>query len=726
MKQIILLLITVIASLLVQAQVRTNYNNNEAITEEGFFAKRYKATANVEIPAKDIRALLEAERQELAKSEGGQPLRIAVPVPVDLNVAKLANWTVDGEYAFGKLDVNLQGALSASINFDQFYLPKGTEMYIYNAKGNMITGPVTEKENNADQIWGSWVYKGGRITIEIKTPEATKDRLVLHAHNVAYGYKPLYETQVGAFGASQTCNINVLCALGNGWENERNAVNLILNGNGSALCSGAMVMNTCNTNRPFVLTANHCFTANTNVASWRFTFQAWSPNCTPNQNSDGVTFNGSALRANSAATDFCLVEMNTTPAANSGIQYAGWSRNTTGITQSTIIHHPRGDVMKITRDNQAPGTSSFGGASCWFLVTDQGTTENGSSGAPYFDQNRRIIGQHFGINDANLPICSQVNKFGGRFDLSWTGGGTNATRLSNWLDPNNTGATTTNTTNIANLLSPTVAINGPSLICNSAVTTYTLTGLPAGATVTWTSSGGGGTLSGSGTTATLTPNGTRATMTITASFTAPAGCPSSVSRTVSINAPVTLSSSINGCSNGFQVWQLSASPTSNGSNWNWSVSFTGTNSQINIQSPSSPSTQVNVKGGGTVRLNYTDACGVARQDGITVFSNCPAFRVAVSPNPANGNIVVSMNPPTEGRAIEDEAAPVSPLRKIASRGQTVLTLFEVNTTRPLRQWKFNETQNPRYNIGLAGLRSGTYLLQVDRDNVTRVTKLMVQ
>ena len=32
----------------------------------------------------------------------------------------------------------------------------------------------------------------------------------------------------------------------------------------------------------------------------------------------------------------------------------------------------------------------------------------------------------------------------GRFDKSWTGGGSNATRLSNWLAPNNSSATSCN------------------------------------------------------------------------------------------------------------------------------------------------------------------------------------------------------------------------------------------------------------------------------------------
>lgn len=467
------------------AQVRTNLNNVEKISTKGKFNKTTKTEVDLNIPKKDIKELLEKEKKEYTSTNEDKPFRLATAIPVDIDIAKQANWTFEKEFAYGNFSIRLNGALSASINFDKFYLPPNSEMYIYNENGNMITGPITEKENNPNNVWGSWVYKGEYLTIEIKTPITSFKELAIHSNNIAYGYKHVYQSETAGFGNSEPCNINVICPLGTGWEAERNSVALVLNDNGQDWCSGAMVMNTCNTNRPFFLTANHCFTGQ-NVTAWRFMFQAWSPTCpNPGINNDGVTYNGSTLRANWDGTDFCLVELNNTPPANSGINYAGWNRNTNGITQSTIIHHPQGDVMKISRDNQAPVFDNFSGAQCWRLGLDQGATQGGSSGSPYFDQNRRIIGQHFGIDDGNLPVCDRSRKFGGRFDLSWTGGGTNATRLSNWLDPANTNQLTTNTTNgsILTNFNPNLSISGPTIICSTAQ--YLIPNLPNGATVIW-------------------------------------------------------------------------------------------------------------------------------------------------------------------------------------------------------------------------------------------------
>lgn len=272
---------------------------------------------------------------------------------------------------------------------------------------------------------------------------------MLEISKVNFGYKK-YGVEYGNPGASAACEINVNCTLGNGWNAEKNSVALIV-ANGEEQCTGSLVMNTCGTNIPYFLTADHCLAAG-NVNNWVFQFQYWSTTCSPNSGFiEDIQFNGCNLKANSSATDFALLQLNQTPPANSGISYAGWNRNTTGITQTTIIHHPAGDLMKITRDDDPPAFASFLSASTWKLIVDNGTTEGGSSGSPYFDQNHRIIGQHYGIDDANLPICDRKSKFGGRFDLSWTGGGTNSTRLSNWLDPSSSNVMTTNTTVINNL-----------------------------------------------------------------------------------------------------------------------------------------------------------------------------------------------------------------------------------------------------------------------------------
>lgn len=453
---VLALFLLVITGAITSAQVKTNFNNPVQLNAAGRFAQKYQEAA-VTLPALDHQQLLQKENAALRLSKDAKPFQIAQAIPVDIDVLNKATWTHDEKFSYGKLTIRATGAKSASINFDKFFLPKGTELFVYNEGGNMITGPVTEAENNSNGVWGSWVYKGEWITVEVKTPVTTFKQLLLHINNVSYGYKEIYQTKVGNFGQSGACNINVIC-LGSDWEPERNSVALLLNGAGTAICSGSMLRNVCPTATPYFLTADHCF--DNSPGNWRFTFQAWSPTCTPSTNSDGVTYNGSTLRARWAPTDFCLVELNQAPPENSNIHYAGWNRTAVPATSATGIHHPLGDVMKYARANgpvSRADHNQYTGLH-WRANWNAGVTQSGSSGSPLFDQNHQVVGQLAG-GPSNCGSAEQWD-FYGSFDMSWTGGGTSVTRLSDWLDPANTGVTETHTRN-RSVLSATLPAPAP-------------------------------------------------------------------------------------------------------------------------------------------------------------------------------------------------------------------------------------------------------------------------
>lgn len=412
--------------------------------------------------------------------------KFAVPKLININVLKEGKVIEVDNYLYYHLILTTENALNISLQFKEFRLSENSVLSIYTE--TELTDSITANENNAKNIWATRVYQGNKINLVLKTPVSEKRLSSLKLSQLNFGYKNYGAEFFGSPGASASCNINIQCPQGNTWQNERNAVVLLLVANGAESCTGSMIANTCNSNIPYVLTANHCLSGDLN--NWVFQYQYFSTSCNTNTGGrEDIQFNGCTLKANSANSDFALVKMNQIPSVSTGISYAGWNRNSTPATSTTQIHHPAADLMKISLDANSvvqttwPGTSGY---THWKAHFQQGTVEPGSSGSPLFDQNHRIIGQCHGDQNNAGNYCTQRISECGRFDVSWIGGGTDATRLSTWLDPLGTNAFTTNTTNISNLNSVdpnSYQIVGPAQFCTSQ--TYSISSLPSGATVSW-------------------------------------------------------------------------------------------------------------------------------------------------------------------------------------------------------------------------------------------------
>ncbi|MFN4764658.1 T9SS type A sorting domain-containing protein [Gillisia sp. Q332] len=214
-----------------------------------------------------------------------------------------------------------------------------------------------------------------------------------------------------------------------------------------------------------------------------FKFQFKYSNCSGTTPGLSYAYNGSTFRAGWFNTDFLLMELNNSPIGNNQISWAGWDRSANIPDSGAGIHHPAGDVMKISLDNNQFQTSSWNGVNNhWLLSYDDGVVQHGSSGSPIFNQNNRIVGQLHGNQNYNetQTYCNQPSAEYGMLSVSWAGGGTNETRLSNWLDPCNSGNITTNT-------SRPPSIVGPDLVCSSG-TSFSFNNLPTGANITWTNS----------------------------------------------------------------------------------------------------------------------------------------------------------------------------------------------------------------------------------------------
>lgn len=345
------------------------------------------------------------------------------------------------------LNIYSPGAKTINVIFDQFYIPEGAYLQMYNRDRKHLVGAYTHILNNEAQILGTELVQGDYITLEYYEPAHTKENVKLNIGTVTHGYRSLSlltEKMMKDLNDSGACNIDVLCPLGNGWNNQIRSVGMIIV-NGNSGCSGALINNTAGDGRPFFLTADHCLG---NPSNWvfRFNWHSTAPSCASNiPSGDGPYFQStftSTLRASSEGSDFALVELNDNIPAEWGVYFAGWDRTDIAPSFTLGIHHPAGDIKKICRDDNAPTKTTDGAAQVWRINEwEHGVTEPGSSGSPLFDPAGRIIGQLFGGLAACISNNSTQNNgehdVYGRFGISWNGSSA-STRLRDWLDPNNT------------------------------------------------------------------------------------------------------------------------------------------------------------------------------------------------------------------------------------------------------------------------------------------------
>lgn len=489
MKKILTILLGLVICTKLSAQVVITSTESPKLTGKGMFGNTEKIAETV-LPAFTRHLVAQLPDTNLY-------YRPSDPRNTDISLLREATTEVIGDNIIYRKKITGSGATSVKVYFDRLQLSANAKLYIYTPSGSVITGPVTSSENiGPDRVWGSNEFPGTAVIVEMMIPVKEKAENDIHISRIVLGIDPKQSpnstntSSFGNYGYSDFCaDKNVMCSYGNDWVNERKAVCLIQfsEGNYDYFGSGALVANTCNLNEPYLLTAHHN-TNGHNPNNWQYYFGWWSPLCTNYYTQTALLFNGATLKATHATTDFSLLKLYQTPAANADITYLGWSRSTTPASSTAGIHHPGGDQMKIalstataTIDN-IPGVSS---STAWKSVFGLGATQPGSSGSPLFDQDKRVIGQLWGGNSGESN-CSLRFSLYGRFDLSWTGGGTDATRLSNWLDPSGTNNMTTNTTYVSNLYdaSPgSYSISGPSQFCTSA--TYSIANLPPLATVTW-------------------------------------------------------------------------------------------------------------------------------------------------------------------------------------------------------------------------------------------------
>lgn len=390
---------------------------------------------NIEIAEEKRAALLTPGEGSMLKSG-----RAGLTIDVSFNPENSGTWDTltDGTRVW-RAGFRVEEAAMLSVIFSPWQVQRGVRVFMFDAGQQQIRGAFTSQNNKPFSKLGTGQINGNLLIIEIQVPAYLHSYGDIGISGIGCGfqqndsYKSLKD---GWFGKSGNCNVDINCISDTMAQLRKYAVVRVIY-DGTERCTGTLVNNTRQNGINYLLTAEHCISTEGMANTAVFYFDYESPFCNGADGSSLKTISGATLRATGGNLDFSLLELLEPVPFDYHPYYAGWNALDYIPESGFTIHHPYGDVKKISLENDAPEVASFGedyiDNSHWRVNRwDAGTTEIGSSGAPFFDQHGLIVGT---LTGGQANCISPVNDYYQMFSKCWDFYDNPERQLVYWLDP---------------------------------------------------------------------------------------------------------------------------------------------------------------------------------------------------------------------------------------------------------------------------------------------------
>lgn len=433
-------------------------------------AQHAKAAAAA-VPVEDVGGLDAVQRRANADAIardalGPRSKRLAVAEGRSVSIAPDRNgrWqTLPDGSRLWQVRVRAAGATDLRLGFAHYALPRGATLYVIGADG-YYQGPY----GAADAASGRFdapVVPGDTVTVELRLPAySTLAADAFELGDVGAGFRDVFGRAKAATpgnpGESGSCNLDVVCPLGQAHADQVRSVGFYEyradDDRQYYLCSGTLLADVPNGGKNWFLTAAHCIASATEAASavvyWNYQSTRCGTLAAPAAGFFNDDQHGALLRATRSDVDFTLLELTGAVDPDWNRYRAGWDATGAAPAGTIGIHHPSGDVKKITA-GPAPHTvancvvEGSTAATHWETGPySQGTTESGSSGSGLFVAAGSGAGRLIGSLSGGDASCSTMvptrpntgTDCYGRLAVAWNGANA-ASRLRDWLDPARSG-----------------------------------------------------------------------------------------------------------------------------------------------------------------------------------------------------------------------------------------------------------------------------------------------
>jgi len=300
--------------------------------------------------------------------------------------------------------LSIEDAYAFRLHLEKVTLSPEAKIWVFTPQ-HWYVGPFGAAELDPEgSLWLPPVYAAtALLQVQVPLTEAAGARPV--AFEVGELVE-LFDLRASALKSWSDCSVDISCV---GFGGPRNVDNLksgialltFNDGGSSYQCTGALLRSGGSQGEvPYLLTANHCFDSQASASSLVASFDDFTDECdgqAPDP-ADLDTVNGATLLATDPGSDFTLVRLSAIPKGYR--YYFGWTTEIPLEPQLLYrISHPAGTPQKYS-------TSRFttSGFICdgvprerfHYSTPEEGSTIEGSSGAPLFTFGDQIVGQLMG------------------------------------------------------------------------------------------------------------------------------------------------------------------------------------------------------------------------------------------------------------------------------------------------------------------------------------------
>ena len=376
---------------------------------------------------------INADTTKVSIDDSNRRFVSGVTCPVDISMND-GNSFVEGDLKVWRVGVRSENAKGISLYFDNFLLPEGGKLFVYNPEQTVVYGAFTSENNNKENKLLIRPLASDSVVVEYQEPLGASFDAQLHISLATHELRG-----ANKFNYSNECSPHATHE--EKTEKLRQSVCMLfmVDDVESYWGSGALINNT--EHKPYIYTAGHNLTSASVAARTVYYFNYEVPAQDENfQGSRQFTMSGSTLLARDSNVDFALAELYKMPPADYRPYMAGWNRSTSPKGPYMCIQHPYGDVKKVshTDADYLPVTyfSLTSYKTYWDVQTwSEGVTEVGSSGSPLFDANGYIIGELTG----GRSFCDTPHyDYFCQFSAAWNYFADENMQIATFISPNDT------------------------------------------------------------------------------------------------------------------------------------------------------------------------------------------------------------------------------------------------------------------------------------------------